>query len=105
MGRPRYTSAAEQIVWMEKRIAELEAERDKYHDALNTAMTSFGELQAELEKKQQSTAMFKLGEKAGMERAAEIAINLFAGRDDFKKEYDAGFDIEDAIRKEITCTK
>ena len=38
----------------------------------------------------------------GMERAAEIAINLFAGRDDFKKEYDAGFDIEDAIRKEIT---
>ena len=39
---------------------------------------------------------------AGMERAAEIAINLFAGRDDFKKEYDAGFDIEDAIRKEIT---
>ena len=50
----------------DKRIAELEAERDKYHDALNTAMTSFGELQAELEKKQQSTAMFKLGEKAGM---------------------------------------
>jgi len=28
MGRPRHTSVAEQNVWMEQRIAELEAERD-----------------------------------------------------------------------------
>ena len=67
---------ADELNRQEKRIAELEAERDKYHDALNTAMTSFGELQAELEKKQQSTAMFKLGGKAGMERAAELEKHL-----------------------------
>ena len=28
MGRPRHTSLAEQNVWMEQRIVELEAERD-----------------------------------------------------------------------------
>lgn len=57
------------------------------------------ELEAELEKKQYSTAMFKLGEKAGMERAAELAsaatVNMSLSV------CKAGEKIADAIRKEI----
>jgi hypothetical protein len=55
MGRPRYTSLAEQNVWMEKRIAELEADNKRlakyakgWHD----------------------------GHKVGMERAVAIAFSI-----------------------------
>mgnify|MGYP003656065634 CR=1 FL=1 len=56
MGRPRHTSVAEQNVWMEQRITELEERADKQ---FNIGFTS--------------------GYQSGMERAAEIAHEMDYG--------------------------
>jgi len=44
MGRPRYTSPAEQIVWLEHHVEELEAENQKLYDK---AIEEYEELAAE----------------------------------------------------------
>ena len=103
MGRPRYTSPAEQIVWLEHHVEELEAENQRLSDELKLSEETIGEfnvaelkaetLVAELEAENQKlqeiiVGMLAMQSSLLLEVSSEIMKPAELLDEDFKKVLD-----------------